>query len=444
MAINAYSNNYYQFLYSGVNSPYRNNSLSNSALSLLNSLNTNTSSTKNLSALNSLLSNNGYKVNQTSATEGTKNYLSTIKSGSLAMKNSLSGLMSTAKSSAFSQLTAVSSDTQKLKVDASGAKAGVAVNANVNIDQLASGQVNEGTALTANKNAAGPALYEFSIESGGKSHQFSISTSAGDTNKNLQQKIADAINKKNIGVTASVAEDTKNNTSVLTIQSKETGADEKNTFSIQDTYGDAIALTGTGTASRQAQDALYRIDNGEQKTSKSNTIDLGNGIKATLLEASGDTVNVSMKADGSKAAGLVDDLVKGYNDIIAAVKSNDTEKSLQLNYQLSLLSKTYSASLSRIGVSMGTNGRLEVNKDKLNSAAESGELERFFTQDRGASYGFANRLAKLSGEIQSNPMKYTDISSLGLSDFNNGLYSGFQSSRYSQAYNTGLFLNMFV
>lgn len=444
MAINAYSNSYYQYLYSGVNSSYRNNSVPNSTLSILSSLNTNTSSIKNLSNLNKLLSNNGYKVNQTSAATGTKNYLSTIKSGSLAMKDSLSSLMGNTKSSAFNQLSAVSSDPEKLKLDTSGAKAGAAVNVSVNIDQVASGQVNKGTALTANKKAAEPALYEFTIETGGKSHQFSISTSAGDTNKNLQQKIADAINKKNIGVTASVAEDTKNNTSVLTIQSKETGEDEKNTFDLRDTYGDAIALTGTSVASQQAQNAIYRIDNGEQKTSKSNTIDLGNGIKATLLEASGDTINVAMKADGSKAAGLVNDLVKGYNDIIDAVKSNDTEKALQLNYQLALLTKTYSASLSRIGVSMGTNGRLEVNKDRLNSAAESGDLERFFTQDRGSSYGFANRLSRLAGEIQSNPMKYTDISSLGMSNFNNGLYSSFQSSRYNQAYNTGLFLNMFV
>jgi len=330
-----------------------------------------------------------------------------------------------------------------LTVDASGAKPGADFDQiGVNIDQLALQQINQGAALAANANAGGAGAYEFSIQQDGKTYQYSVMTTATDTNKTVQDKIAAAINEKDNGVTALVKLDAKDNTSTLTIQSAETG--KSNEFSITDTFGDIISRTGASAVAQQAGDAVYRINGGEQKTSASNTIDLGNGIKATMLKASAETVDVSIKPNSSGVFDAINKFIKSYNDLVSTAKSSDTGKSLQLNYQLALTTNTYAASLNRIGVNMDAGGTMSVNQDKLTSAVQSGDFERFFTQDRNSSFGFANRMSSLANEINANPMRYTDLSSLGLYNYTNNPYSPVQTLRYNQAYNSGLFLNMFV
>ena len=459
MAINALSSSYLNSMYGNIYSPYNSGYLQqSSALSMLSSLNNlgsvkSISSIYNINDLNAKMSSslselsdlltNGFKVNSSSTSDNALSYLTTIKTASQNLKTSLSSLMGTSRNSAFNTLSPVSSDTKKLTLDTSGAKPGAGVSdMSINIDQLASGQVNKGAALTANANAGGFAMYEFSIESGDKTHQFTVVATDQDTNKTLQDKIAAAINAKGIGINATVEHNTQNNTSTLSIQTKDTGSGAA--FSIQDLYGDAIGATGASTVLQQAQDAIYRVNNGEQQTSKSNTIDLGGGIMATMKEASADTIEVSMKADGSAALGALNTLVNSYNDLVTAAKGSGSDKALQLNYQLARTFNTYSTSLARLGITMDSGGKLSLNEDKVKTAAETKELQQFFSQDRYSNYGFANRLYNLASDINSNPMKYTDLTSLGLFNYNNNPYSPAQMMRYNQAYSAGLFVNMFV
>lgn len=459
-------------MYSRVNPAYRNYYLSSNTADMLKSLSSfhssnsqnsvgslnslgSLSSVNSLSGLdyyaqkaagdlNALLQGNEFKVDPAVESSEAKNYLTTIKAASQTMKSAIGSLMGTTQQSAFQQLSPVSSDPAKLKVESTSQKPATFSAMDIRIDQIASGQVNQGAALTAGSQIGQPAIYEFQIENDGKSYSFSIVTSPDDTNKALQDKIADAVNKKNMGLTALVEYDAKNKTSSLTIQSKETGANAKNQFTIRDTYGDAISRTGAGDMTRQAQDAIYRINDGSQKASASNTVDLGNGIKATLLEASDSTIRVSMKADGSEAVKAVKKIADSYNSLVTAAKSADTPKSLQLNVQLARITNTYAPSLSRIGVTMEPDGTMSINQDKLKSSADNGELKNLFNQDRYTNYGFANRMNRLASEVNASPMKFTSLSSLGLSDYSSNLYSPFLSSKYNQVYNTGLFLNMFV
>ena len=469
MAITPYATGYNNYLISSLNPAYRNNNPTNSAMQLfgipndisgrqsigavsgaseLSSLrvfeNFDSKTIKTVSDLAKSMYDNGYRpVNPGDASE-TKDYLTTIKSASQSMKNSLSALMGATRQSVYTQVNPVSSDTSKLTVDSSSANTGVFEGININIDQIATAQINKGDVLAAEGSAGGPALYEFKIESDGYAYSFFINADSADTNETIMGKIAKAINDKNIGISVSVEKDAKSNTSALTVQSKETGNSAKNQFSITDVYGDLIAHTGVGVVTQQAQDAIYRINSGDQKTSSSNTIDIGSGVKATMLKASGDTINVSMKTDTSGAVNAVKQLVSSYNDLISTAKSSDTPKALQLNYQLASAVNTYATSLNRIGVTMDTKGTMSVDMEELIKAAENGALASLFKTEGYSNFGFANRMNNLAGDINANPMKYTDLSSLGYANFNNNPYSPFQNSRYNQVYNTGLFLNMFI
>lgn len=402
------------------------------------------SSIRTVSDLAKYLYDNGFKANQTEGVEGAKDYLTTIKSASQSMKDALSALTGTSRQSAFKQLSPASSDTSKLTLEYTSNSVSAFNTFDVHIDQIASKQVNKGSALAADSSLGSPALFEFKIQNDGKEYNFFVNTDASDTNATLQDKIAKAINDKGIGVTALVEKNEGEKSSTLTIQSKETGTGEKNKFTITDVYGDAVSRTGIDHVTAQAKDAVYRINDGAQITSQSNTVLLSNGLKATFHDTTDDAVQVSMKTDASAAQRAVSQMAQSYNDLIAAAKSSDTSKALQLNYQLASVVNTYAPSLNRIGIEMDTNGKMTVNAEKLNSAAESGALQSFFNQGGYSNYGFANRLSSLATDIQTNPMKYTDLSNFGYANFNYNPYSPFQNSRYSQVYTSGLFLNMFA
>ena len=501
MALSISPASYYSdlsYLYSRMRPAYQNNNFYNNAastsslLSSLNSLNNGNStkywnslnnksnmnslsgSSSSLSALNAIRNTNGlaglqnisgldqnlagkignlhsvlrkanYAIDPTSnETADVMDYLTTIKSASQSMKNALGSLMGVTTQSAFKQPAPVSSNSKKLSVDSTGPISGPFSNITVHIDQIASQQVNKGAALTANANAGGAAFYEFSIMNNGNTHNFVIAVEAGDTNQTLQEKMAKAVNDKNIGVTALVEKNAGENTSTLLFQSKETGARPKNEFSVQDVYGNAVSLTGADNVSQQAKDAIYRIDNGVQKTSSDNRIDLGNGIKATLLEASSEAITITAKAGGAGVEKALNELANSYNDLLSAAKSSDTPKALFLHYQLASVIHTYAPSLNRVGISMKADGTMSVDTEKMTAAAESGELNSMFKQDQYTNYGFADRMYRLASEINANPMKYTDLSVVGLTNYNNDLYAPFPASRYNQVYPTGLFLNMFA
>ena len=425
------------------------------ALSSANSL----ESLQSLSALNTeaLKSFNeinnriyGYNGSGTNASDSTagqdvKDYLTNIKSASQTLQSSLKTLMGNTIQSPYLQSALSSSDVSKLVVDAAGATSGSFGSMDINIDQLASAQTNTGLALSADASAGGSSLYEFSISKDGSTYNLFVSSDVGDTNQTLQEKMAKAINDKDIGITASVQKDATAGTSTLSIRSNETGSDTKNQFSIQDVYGDLVSRSGADTVTAQAQDAIYRINGGAQQTSSSNTVDLGAGVKATFKEASGDTIKVSMQQDNSGMMSALQGMADSYNKLVTAAKVADSPKALSMNLQLASVVNTYASSLGKVGISMDSDGLMSIDKSKASSAASSGDLQSLFTQGRLSNYGFANRLNDLATGINSNPMKYTDLSSMGMSGFGDSyIYTPFQASRYAQAYTTGLFLNMFV
>jgi flagellar hook-associated protein 2 len=243
------------------------------------------------------------------------------------MRTALSSLMGNTRQSVYGQQSPVSSDPDLLKLDTFGTRFGAEIDMKINIDQIATNQVNRGSVVESDSLFGNASQYRFEIDIGGKTHQFSVSTTENDTHDAVIKRIVDAINQQQgTGVRAIIERDAENNTSALTIQSTETGSDAR--FTIRDTFGDITSQTGVGQAVQEAQDAIFRINNGQQRTSQSNAIDLGQGIQATMLGASANTIEVNMRSDGTRAMAAVTDLVRGYNELINTAKSSDTPRAL--------------------------------------------------------------------------------------------------------------------
>ena len=373
--------------------------------------------------LNKSLFPNMQAQGQNSLAADSVKFVTNVKASSKA----LSGTLKDLSGPAFSNKTMVSSNTDVMTVNYTGNKPTGINPMKVKVDQIAAGQQNEGASLNA-KDAFGgtTGINSFTIEKGGKTTQINVNVKAGDTNKDVQQKMADEINKSGVGLKATVVNDEKTNTSMLKIESTTTGSDPKNSFTITDKTGDLVARMDANNVAKEGQDAKYSINGGATRTSQSNTVNLGNGINATFNKASGEEVTISRGQDMGFAVKQVENLVKNYNDLYseAAQRTGDL-KSQSLATRMINTSKTYSASLSSIGIGFDNDGRMTIDAKKLNQVAESGKLEQFFTENSGKNYGFTNQLSRLADNVTRNTSNFVSGSQFGSSLSENFAYSSF-------------------
>lgn len=352
------------------------------------------------------------KVSSTASSNSSATYLTSLKTGATQLKQSLKSLTS---GTAFTQKSAVSSDTDAMSVVQSQASkyAASAKDVTVKIDRVATAQENTGTALSSTEKLGDGgnsyAFMQFQIEVGGKTHQFSLTAAAGETNKSLQDRMAKAINDAGIGVTAEVS--SKDGKSILSLKSKETGDSSANVFKISDVSGNAVSRTGAANTTTEAQDALYSV-NGSYKTSKTNIVDLGNGITATLKKAVSSDITVSQGVDKKAAITEVQKLVDSYNKLFSAAFSNDIDsKANNLLLDLNNISRTYLSSLSQVGLGFDSNGNMTINQSIMEKAAEDGTLSRFLSDGASRNYGFASQLEKVASNIENNIGKYAGAES---------------------------------
>ena len=346
----------------------------------------------------------------------------------------------------FNQLTAVSSNSSQVTavVDPKKAHADTLINSvyEIQVSQTAKAQENAGTSLKASDKALASGNYGFSIEIGGKTHSFNVSVSATDTNESIQQKMAAAINSKNIGVTAAVAGNKTDNTSKLTIAAANTGTNDIDVpvFKISDTTGNAASAMGITNVTQAAQNAVYSINGSADKTSKSNNVDLGNGVTASLLGAAAGTASLTFKPDGNAAVSAVKDLVKYLNDALTEASGAAGKRTSDLAGAISGMCKTYKPALQMVGINVSNNGFLSVDEKKLKAAADDGSLRKFFQTGNGINYGFTTRVQKIGGDMASGG--YT--AAAGGSSSNSRVSSQYFTSVYNKYSNYAFMLDIMV
>jgi hypothetical protein len=157
------------------------------------------------------------------------------------------------------------------------------------------------------------------------------------------------------------------------------------------------------------------------------------GLKTALGSASQAT-----SAGGEKAADKIKEIVGGVNNMLSAVYENVGKGSERLFDDIVGAVRTYAPSLDRIGVSMGSEGLLKIDEDKLKTASENGEINMFANKTSSSNYGFMSKISKVASNIETNPAYYTNANASAAAVNNTGYY-GNQS--YNAFSNIGLFMN---
>lgn len=266
----------------------------------------------------------------------------------------------------------------------------------IDVRQVAVAQVNRGDAV----DSRAPMLageFSFEIEARGRTHVFNINVTDEDNNATVQQRMMAAINAADIGVTA-----TRENVGVgdgattrLTLTANQTGTDAA--FAVRDVDGGTLAsMMGVATATTEAQNAVFSINQGAERQSQTNEISLAAGVTATLTGEGRTDITFGRSAEDLVSS--VTNLVGALNSAMRDVNAGAGRGNARFVSDLHGLNRTFEMSLARVGIDVLENGQLAINQNRLQAAAQDGRLERMFE----SNLGFAGRAGRIADNAASS------------------------------------------
>jgi flagellar hook-associated protein 2 len=267
-----------------------------------------------------------------------KSNLSSFQSQTSSLKSigSLSPLAAkTVSSSASSTVTATA------QAGATSGTHSLLVTQLAKYDTLVSGQLTQsGTDISS---ASGAGTSRFSVTVNGNTTNIDVAVNAGDSNSTIMANMAAALNSANVGINASVVNDTSS-TARLVFTSSNSGS--TNSISVADVTGNlmqdvgwtssviggrtASSPTGAGfvSGSVDSLDAKFTLD-GIPITRSSNTVtDVLNGVTMNLLgtqQPTDDPVTLTISPDTTAIQTSVQGFIDSYNKVITSLRQNMTD-----------------------------------------------------------------------------------------------------------------------
>ncbi len=344
--------------------------------------------------------------------------LGSLKSALSSLQNSMSALKDADN---FISLSATSGNTAVLTASAS--QDAVSGEYQVEVTTLAQAQQVRSSAFTSSDEVVGTGTLTIQVGTG---TSFDIEI---DSDHETLGGIATAINEAETDVAAGVVHDGNGNY-YLTLVSQETGASNTISFTLADADGnndDASGLSGlytdpvahTLTQTQAAENADLTV-NGIAVARATNTIDdLIDGVTLELKqEDPGNPFTVTVARNTSSVTAKLQDFVEKYNSLMdvlnelqsynpetgeaGLLQGDSTSRHIQSRLQRFLYTQVNGVAgavngLSRLGIEMGSNGKLSLDSSELTAALEShsADVVAFFTQETTGNEGIAVRLDNL-------------------------------------------------
>lgn len=208
-------------------------------------------------------------------------------------------------------------------------------------DTLVSNQLSQTGTDISSKAVAGTST--FSVTINGNTTNVDVTVNAGDSNSTVMANMAAALNAKDLGVTASVVNDT-NSTARLVFTSNDSGS--ANSISVADVTGNLMqdvgwtsgvisgrkASTSTGAgfvnSSVSSLDANFTLD-GIPITRSSNTVtDVLTGVTINLAgtqKSTDNPVTLTISPDTSAIQSTVQNFINSYNTLMTSLNQNMTD-----------------------------------------------------------------------------------------------------------------------
>ncbi len=281
------------------------------------------------------------------------------------------------------------------------------------VERLASKQVNRGRYINDGAMTLTPDTYSFDVNINDTDYEFQFNVESGDTNKDMEEKLARLINRSNIGVTASV-ESNESGQSALILESVATGqpADKDYIFSVSDDNtskrAGAVNYFGLSDVTAPPENAKFTL-NGTEHDAYSNSFTIDKSYEVTLngVSEDGETTHIGLKPDVESLISNVKSLVEGYNRFIGTTMEFANAyggSSNKFKNEITGIQNVYRNELDSIGLSFNADGELEIDEKYLRAAAAEGDPHDTLIPITD----FTSEMLLEAKKISLNPMNYTD------------------------------------
>ena len=367
----------------------------------------------------------------------TQEFAVSLKEGARSLKNVISSVSREDSDELLSQKTVSSSNEDVVTANYIGDASGDSEvpSLEIEVKNLAKKQTNVGNFLPEKEMALQPGTYSFDVNSRETDYEFQFNIGEGDTNKDIQEKLARLITKSNIGIQASTISDGNGNIA-LKLESDDSGLRQGSELQFKITDDKTSKLQGTvsyfglGNVDTKPEDSLF-ILNGEERTTQSNNFTIDNSYEITLngISEEGDKTQVGLKTDVESLADNISYLIEGYNSFInkAAAYLDSQPYSGRLVREMGAISSIYGKGLSDIGLSIKEDGTIELDKDALAKTAQREDaLEKL-----SSIKGFTGTVLDKVNKVALNPMDYTQKTIVAYKNPGKSFVSPYVTSNYS-------------
>lgn len=281
------------------------------------------------------------------------------------------------------------------------------------VQQLATPQVNTGHFLRRAGHDFKPGSYSFDLNTNTTSYEFQFNVNDDDTNEEVLNKLRKLINNANIGLQSELVSDERGTSKALQIESRQTGLGDGEDYLFQIVPAqdkgsrDAMKLLGIDAVTSPAENSSFLL-NGTRHASYSNTFTVNNMFSVTLNGVSqpGHATTVGFKPSTDAVADNIETLAAAYNGIInTANQYSDTQESSgKLLSDISNIAKTFSADFSEIGLTMEDDNRISIDREALTEAIGNSDVSHTFD----VLNRFRDALGNKANQASINPMNYVN------------------------------------
>lgn len=308
-------------------------------------------------------------------------------------------------------------------------------NLEINVKQLASTQVNEGNYLDPDSMDLPSGTYSFDIHSRDMDYEFQFNINDTDTNRIVEEKLARLITKSNIGVNASVVENSEGKIA-LRVESDDTGVREgrETLFEITDDktskQSGTVDYFGIGNVTNYPTNSLFTL-NGEDRSTFSNHFSIEKMYELTLNGVSSDdsSVSIGLKTDVESITDNVSNLIEGYNSFINKINAyvDSQPYSKKLVGEMGRISSFYGSDLESLGLNFSEDGTIKMDKNLLAQTAREGDALSQFNSIKRFTSSVLNKV----NQVSLDPMEYTQKTIVAYKNPGHTFASPYVTSNYS-------------
>lgn len=280
----------------------------------------------------------------------------------------------------------------------------------VEVSALSSPQENHGNFVPANESALVSGQYNFTIGIEENIYSFQFNVSNGSTNLELQQKLADFINKTSIGLRTRIVQEPESGESRLDLIAIAAGSSD-GTASFrpadvrfpEDASHGIIAHFGLDQIGKAPVNTRFSV-NGIPKEVRGRSYLYDNALTLSIKDTTSSPVSIGKVTNQEPIMEKLRAFADKYNSIFDYVKEKqpDNHRAKKLLYELGSTMRQFSGQLEPCGLSVSKEGILSIDEKTMYTAAGNGSLERLFSEESS----FSDTLIKKLSDIALNPMDY--------------------------------------